>query len=197
MKISNEVKAGVVVLAALLIGAFFFLKTANFQTRTYELKTYFKFAGDLKKDAVVKLAGIEAGRVTTMNFLYDPETKVECIITLNDNIKVRQDSIAYIGTAGFVGDAYIGITGGAAPEFLNDGDTVTSEEPVQMREVMKEVGKTLQEVQSLAANVNGVVKDNKPGIDKIISNVEVTTANLKEFSEDVKKHPWKLLFKGE
>jgi len=57
--------------------------------------------------------------------------------------------------------------------------------------------KTLLEVKSLAANVNGVVEENKPGIKQIITNLEDTTQNFKEFSADVKKNPWKLLFKGE
>ena len=123
---------------------------------------------------------------------------------MNGGVKVRKDSIAYIGTTGFIGDAYVGITPGRSPEFLEAGETVTAEDPVQMRELMKkaeriadELDATLVEVKSLASNVNGVFTDNRRGIDNIVSNLEFTTRNFREFSEDVKKHPWKLLFKGE
>ena len=53
----------------------------------------------------------------------------------------------------------------------------------------------LIEVKGLTENVNGVVKDNKTKIDGMLANLEQTTANFKEFSEDIKKNPWKLLSK--
>ena len=49
--------------------------------------------------------------------------------------------------------------------------------------------KTLVQVKSLVA-------DNKAKVDNIAANLEQTTANFKEFSEDIKEHPWKLLMKG-
>ncbi|MCK4851647.1 MAG: MCE family protein [Candidatus Omnitrophica bacterium] len=204
MRLSNEIKTGIVILAAVAVGVIFFARTASFQTGTYPLKTYFRYAGDLKEDAVVKLSGIEAGRVKSIKFMYDPDTRVECLLLLNRGVRVRKDSIAYIGTAGFVGDAYVGITPGGSPDFLEPRDTVASEDPIQMRELMKKADKiadgldsTLQEIRSLASNVNGVVTDNRQGIDNIVANMESTAQNFKEFSEDVKSHPWKLLFKGE
>jgi len=121
MKLTNEIKAGIVIVAAVLIAVLFFLKTANFHTGTYNLKTYFRYAGDLKHDAVVKLSGIGAGRVVDIRFVYTPETRVECTLAMNGGVKVREDSIAYIGTAGFVGDAYVGITPGTEEGFLKPG----------------------------------------------------------------------------
>ncbi|MFC1644336.1 MlaD family protein, partial [Candidatus Omnitrophota bacterium] len=102
MRFSNEIKAGLVVVVAIAIGVFFFAKTATFRAKTYDVKTYFRYAGDLKPNAIVKLSGIEVGRVKEINFIYDPATKVECVFEINADAKVRSDSIAYIGTAGFV-----------------------------------------------------------------------------------------------
>jgi ABC-type transporter Mla subunit MlaD len=72
-----------------------------------------------------------------------------------------------------------------------------------MRKLMKKadaisenLDKTLVEVKNLAANVNVVVSDNKTRIDNIAANLETTAVNFKEFSEDIKQHPWKLLMKG-
>ena len=47
-----------------------------------------------------------------------------------------------------------------------------------------------------AQNSNAVVTDNKDKIDAIFENLEQTTANFKEFSEDIKRNPWKLMSKG-
>ena len=49
---------------------------------------------------------------------------------------------------------------------------------------------------NLAGNLNGVVTDNRSKVDNIASNLESTTANFKDFSDDIKQHPWKLLMKG-
>ena len=204
MRFSNEIKAGIVILAGAALFVFFMFRTTSFQEEPYELKTYFKYAGDLKDNATVKLSGIEAGRLTSIKFVYEKETMVECILSINADAKVRKDAIAYIGTAGFVGDAYIGLTPGTDQEFLNPGDTLVSEDPMQMRELMgkaesiaDDLGAVLKEVKELATNFNGVVTDNRSGLADIVMNLEGTTQNLEELSEDIQKHPWKLLFKGE
>jgi len=197
MRFSNEIKAGLVVVAALAIAVMFFAKTANFRSSTYDLRTYFRYAGDLKPDAIVKLTGIEVGRVKTINFIYDPETKVECLLEIDARAKVRKDSIAYIGTAGFVGDAYVGITPGTAVEFCKTHGTIASEDPIQMRLLMKKADSIANNLDQILFEVKTLVTDNRPNLDNIICNLEATTENFKEFSEDVKKNPWKLLFKGD
>jgi ABC-type transporter Mla subunit MlaD len=97
----------------------------------------------------------------------------------------------------------LGLTPGSPDKpFAKDGDAVASEDPVEMRKVMKQVDaiagsldKTLAEFKELTSNVNGVVTDNKAKIDTLLVNMEQTAVNFKEFSEDIKKNPWKLLSK--
>ncbi len=197
MKFSNEIKAGLVIIAAVAVGFMFFGKTATLPAEKYLMKTYFIYAGDLKTDAVVKLSGIEVGRLKEINFVYTPDTKVECIIEVDASAKVRADSIAYVGTAGFVGDAYIGITPGSSETFAKSGDVLVSEDPVQMRLIMKKADSIADNLDKILAEIKSVVTDNRQNLDDIVVNLEMTTENFKEFSEDVKKHPWKLLFKGE
>jgi len=197
MRLSNEIKAGLVVIVAVAIGVMFFAKTAAFKSKTYDIKTYFRYAGDLKPDAVVKLSGIEVGRLKSLKFTYDPETKVECLMEINAKAKVRADSIAYIGTAGFVGDAYIGITPGVSKDFAANKSAIDSEDPVQMRLLMKKADAIADNLDKILVDVKGIVSDNKENVNEIVDNLTATTENFKEFSEDVKKNPWKLLFKGE
>jgi len=197
MKISNEMKAGIVIVVAIAIAILFFARTADIQASPYDIKTYFMYAGDLKEDAVVKLSGIEAGRLKKIKFIYGPETRIECILALNQGIKLRKDSIAYIATSGIVGDSYVGLTPGESPDFLKPGATLVSEDPIQMRELMKKADQIAKNLDTILAEAKSFVVDNRQGLDGIVGNLEATTQNFKEFSEDVKKHPWKLLFKGE
>ena len=52
-----------------------------------------------------------------------------------------------------------------------------------------------EEVKKLSVNLNYTVESNQDKISKIIDNLESASANMDEFTEDVKKHPWKLLFR--
>ena len=205
MKMNNEIKAGIIVVAAILVVALFYMKTADTSVgKPYKVKTYFNYAEGVKQDAIVKLAGIEVGRVEKIQFQYTPETRVEMIIALSDKARIHEDSIAFIATSGMIGDAYLGITSGSPDKpYVKDGGTIASEDPVEIRKLWRQASvitenldKMLIEVRSLTENVNGVVKDNKSRIDNLAANLEETTVNFKDFSADIKKHPWKLLMKG-
>lgn len=197
MRFSNEIKAGIVVLVAIGFGVFLFARTGNQKTETYDIKTSFVYAGDLKTNAIVKLSGIEVGRVKSIKFAYDTKTKVECVMEIDAVAKVRKDAIAYIGTAGFVGDAFVGLTPGESAEFLAPGSSVASEDPVQMRLLMKKADDIANNLDNILVQVKSIVTDNRKSIDNVVVNLEGTSQNFKEFSDDIKKHPWKLLFKGE
>lgn len=203
MKISNEMKTGLIVTLAIAVGIVFWVKTTDFNAAPYRLKTYFNYAEGVKTDSIVKLSGIEVGRVEKIRLVYSPETKIELILALDNKAQLREDSIAFISTSGMIGDAYIGITPGSPDKpFVKEGAIIMSEDPVEMRKLMKKaeviadtLDKTLSEVKNLAENVNGVVSDNKARIDNIAVNLEQTSSNFKEFSEDIKRNPWKLLMK--
>ncbi|MDD4957205.1 MAG: MlaD family protein [Candidatus Omnitrophica bacterium] len=197
MRIPNEIKAGMVILLAAAVTVLFFIKTADFRSKTYTVETYFVYAGDLQSDAVVKLSGVEVGRLKALEFIYEEGTKVKCVLEINEDARLRNDSTAYIGTAGFVGDAYIGITPGTSDKFAEAGSIIASEDPVQMRLIMKKADMIADNLNNILVQVKELVADNKKGVDSIVSNLEDTTENFKEFSADLKKHPWKLLFKGE
>lgn len=196
-KFSNEIKTGAVVVAAILIALFFWLKTSNFISQTYKLKTYFSHADGVKENAIVCLAGIEAGRVESVKFLYRPdETKVELVLLLDTKAKVREDSIAFIGTTGFIGDAYIGITPGTSQGFLKSGSTLPSEDPIETREIMKRAEGISEKLDIILGDAKTIVSGNKGKVDNIIANLEEASASFNEFAEDIKAHPWKLLMRG-
>jgi phospholipid/cholesterol/gamma-HCH transport system substrate-binding protein len=210
MKISNEIKTGIVIVTAVLATATFYIKTTSFNPAPYKVKTSFIYADGVKEDSIVKLSGIEVGRVTSIKFQYDPETKVEMELTLDQKAKLHEDTIAFISTSGMIGDAYIGLTPGSASKpVIKAGGTVISEDPIEMRKFWKKadaiatsLDATLLEIKNLAANVNGLVTDNRPRVNSIMTNIEELSVNFKEvsvnfkdFSQDLKQHPWKLLMK--
>jgi len=200
---SNEVKTGIVVVAAILVGFLFFARTTKLSAAPFRVKTTFNYAEGVKKDSVVKFAGIDVGRVESVRFTYSPETKIEIVLAVDPSAKLREDSLAFISTSGMIGDAYIGITPGSPEKpFMKEGDMLMSEDPIEARKLMKKADSiaenlnlALVELNKLTDSVSGVVSENKAAIDGIAANLEETTENFKEFSADIKKSPWKLLIK--
>jgi len=197
MKMTNEFKTGMIIIAAILAGIIFYVKTTDFSAKPYRLKTYFNYAEGIKADSIVKLAGIDVGRVEKIEFKYVPETKIELILAIDRKAKVHEDSIAFISTSGMIGDAYIGITPGSADRpFVKEEAMLMSEDPVEMRKLMKKADAISETLEKTLAEVKSLVTDNKEKVASITSNLEATAVNFKEFSEDIKQHPWKLLIKG-
>ena len=195
-KITNELKVGLVIFAAILTGLFFWIKTSDFKSEMYRLKTYFTRADGIRPNAVVALAGIEVGRVENVRFVYESNTMVELVLLIDKKARVKEDSIAFVASTGFVGDAYIGITPGVSDRFLRDGATLLSEDPVEMRELMKRADKIAKNLDVVLSDIKTIVSDNRDKVDSIIVNLEETSANFNEFSDDIKRHPWKLIMKG-
>jgi phospholipid/cholesterol/gamma-HCH transport system substrate-binding protein len=197
MTMSNEMKTGIVVIAGILVAVFFWAKTTDLSAKPYRVKTYFNYADGVKKDSIVKLSGIEVGRVEKVNLVYTPETKIEIVLSVDNRARIKEDAIAFISTSGMIGDAYIGIAQGSTDkQFVKNGGEIPSEDPVEMRKLMKKADAIADNLDKTLVQVKSLVADNKSKVDNIAANLEATTANFKEFSEDIKQHPWKLLMKG-
>lgn len=205
-KISNEIMTGIMVLICIGLLIFFLYKTGKigFRPEAYEIKAVFNTAGGLEKNAPVMLAGVEVGEVKDIALEYGDETKIILTLQVDSKAKIRTDSTASINTLGLMGEKYVEVSrGSAGTAFLKPGSTIAGEDPFQFEKIAKKgeeiaetLDDTLKDIRVLVNNLNGVVTDNKKGIDSIVADLEVTAQNFKEFSDDIKRHPWKLLIKG-
>lgn len=119
-----EVSVGIFVaigIAALLVLA---LNVSNVNTlgssNTYTITANFDNISGLKERSSVAIAGVNVGRVSQITV--DPETfeaVVEMKIDKTFN-EIPLDSSAGIYTAGLLGEKYVGIEPGGAPEFLEE-----------------------------------------------------------------------------
>ena len=91
---------------------------------TYRISARFANIGDLRDRAPVKIGGVMAGMVESIEL--DPVT-FEAIVTMKISSKydeIPSDTGASILTSGVLGDRYIGLEPGGAPDFLADGDEI-------------------------------------------------------------------------
>lgn len=124
-----EFGVGLFMLAGILGLVFLGLRvsgmTLSTSSDTFRLEASFSNIGSLKPRARVTMAGVTVGRVETIELdteWYDARV----VLSLNSDLKgqLSQDTTAAILTAGLLGEQYIGLSVGGAPEVLEEGDVI-------------------------------------------------------------------------
>jgi phospholipid/cholesterol/gamma-HCH transport system substrate-binding protein len=91
---------------------------------TYKVTARFSNVADLKDRAPVKIGGVTVGLVETITL--DP-VEFDAIVEMKIDRKfsdIPTDTGASILTSGVLGDRYIGLDPGGAPDVLADGDEI-------------------------------------------------------------------------
>ncbi len=89
---------------------------------TYRISARFTNVADLKVKAPVKIAGVTVGMVESI--VLDP-VMFEAVVNMNIASRFNEipsDTGASVLTSGVLGDRYIGLEPGGAPDALADGD---------------------------------------------------------------------------
>ena len=138
-KYSNETIVGIFVIVGLLCVGYMTVKLGNvslFGDDTYPLYAKFNSVTGLRVGNPVEMLGIEIGRVA--GFRMDQENQVAVVeLKIKRDIKVYDDAIASIKTAGLIGDKYVSIDAGGSDELLKPGDTITdTESPVDIGDLI-------------------------------------------------------------
>ena len=205
-KASSEVRAGFLITISLvvLISLLFTAGNVQFFQNAREVPVLFNYIGGLEKNAPVRLAGFKIGKVSDIRFSGTSESKVRVTLSVDKGVILKKDSQAFIDIMGFMGEMFVELTPGSSnAEVLSEKQTLEGTDPVPMMKVVKEgtellheFEKTQDSVQKMVEELNGIVGENKPNVDKTFQNLNETSENLKEMTRDLKLHPWKLFRKS-
>jgi phospholipid/cholesterol/gamma-HCH transport system substrate-binding protein len=91
---------------------------------TYTISARFTNVGDLRDRAPVKIGGVTVGMVESISL--DP-VSFEAVVQMNVASRFNEipsDTGASVLTSGVLGDRYIGLEPGGAPDMLEDGDEI-------------------------------------------------------------------------
>ena len=111
-----ELKIGLLSVFAIVMATFliFLLSgSGGFFWQQYSLKTMFPDVAGLKEGAVVRVAGVEVGSVSAVNFVGD---RVEVVLAVNraHQPRITTSSAASLGSVSLLGDAAVDITASSA-----------------------------------------------------------------------------------
>ncbi len=127
-----NIEFGVGLFMILGLAAFFYLAVKMgdinlFGDDKYKVMARFTSISGLKEGAYVEMAGVRIGRVSDIKF--DPES-YESVIQLSvpNDVKLQEDTIASVRTAGIIGDKFIKLTPGGLEDYIEEGGEIVETE---------------------------------------------------------------------
>jgi phospholipid/cholesterol/gamma-HCH transport system substrate-binding protein len=197
-KYGNEFKVGLFFIICVLGFLYLSYSTGKIGIKKdgYYIYVTFNDVAGLDSKAPVMLNGLEVGKVDDIQVSYDgQDTNIVLKIWLDADAKIRDNPTVYIKTLGLMGEKYIQISSTEGEGFIKPDTNLKGRPYVDMDLLLDNVNSLTDEVKKLSTNLNYTVESNQDKISKIITNLESASFNLDEFTEDVKRHPWKLLFR--
>src|SRR5713226_8755691 len=153
-------------LVILAIGIFLIGRKEFLFSRTYRLRSEFPNVAGLNDTAEVRVGGVHRGTVRYIELPNRPDGKVTVVMKMERPTRegIKKDSIAAIKTEGLVGNKYVEISFGSKDaEAVKDGDTIRSEPPLEIADLVKKTGQLLdgtqdamQNLQATATNLSSV-----------------------------------------
>jgi phospholipid/cholesterol/gamma-HCH transport system substrate-binding protein len=167
---SRAARLGAFIIATLGIlaaGVFIIGSKQYLFTPTYRLKAQFATVVGLDPGAEVRVGGVHTGSVRGIELPHRPTDKITVVMDLQRSTHdiIKQDSVAAIQTEGLLGNEYVSISfGSAEAKNVKDDDTIASEPPLVIADLMKKA--------------DGILDTSQEALE----NVTVTAANLSAIS---------------
>ncbi|WP_121356126.1 MlaD family protein [Flavisolibacter nicotianae] len=188
MKLSNEVKVGLLAIAAILILVigFNFLKGKSVFSKPFVLYARFPDIGGLSKSNQVKINGLNVGTVAEF---VPADKEVNSIIVelhVDKAIAIPRNSIAIIDGS-LLGSPYINIEKGPANLYLKSGDTISTRTDMsllsnlqaQVAPTLTRLNETFDSLKIVIGGLNSIFDPHtKSNLRDLVSNLTVSSAQL-------------------
>ena len=190
MKLSNEAKVGLLAIIAIvvLVLGFNFLKGESIFSKDPVLYAEFENVGGLEKSNLVKINGLDVGKVYTFKPKDKEINRIIVEIHLTREVAIPKNSIAFIDQA-LLGGAFIHITKGNSNSYLESGDTINTrldlglvgDIKTQLAPTITRVNETLDSLKIAIGNISAVFDPNtKNNLRTLITNMTVSSMHLQE-----------------
>src|ERR1022692_2838782 len=145
----------VATLAILVVGVFIIGGKQYLFSSTYQLKAQFDNVAGLDAGGDVRVGGVHSGTVRDIVLPHKPGEKVTVVMDLGESTHeiIKQDSLVTIETEGLLGNQYLAISfGSAASSNVRDGDTLASQPPLEMSDLLAKTSDILDSSQQAIQN---------------------------------------------
>jgi phospholipid/cholesterol/gamma-HCH transport system substrate-binding protein len=154
----SELKIGILAVVAVTLSAMLILAVGGqggFAWERYELKTKFPDVKGLKSGAVVRVAGVEVGKVTDVS-LVSSEVEVTLEVNEENQQRITTESRASIGSLSLLGEPVIDISPSSQGTPLKDGDFLQAgRAPGQLSDVAEGATQSLEQITGILQDIRG------------------------------------------
>ncbi len=178
---TTEARVGAFVLSGLLLLAVTIFRLGDFTLeKRYPVYASFRDVSGLPDKAIVKLSGVEVGKVSDLKL---EDGSVTLTLKVKQGVRIYRDAHFRIGATSIIGSKFLDIEQGhSGSGVVEAGETVRGEETIDL---VKAAGKALESVQKLIDGMNG--KDNLgENLNVITRNLRETTNTMNELLADTK-----------
>jgi phospholipid/cholesterol/gamma-HCH transport system substrate-binding protein len=168
----SELKIGIIAVAAMILAAMLIVAVggaAGFSWQRYTLKTKFPDVKGLKSGAVVRVAGVEVGKVSDVQ-LSGAEVEVALEVKKGNEERITSNSRAAIGSLSLLGEPVIDISPSTTGTPLKDGDYIQAgRAPGQLADVADTAREGLEQVTAILKDI----RTGKGTVGKIFTDDEL------------------------
>jgi phospholipid/cholesterol/gamma-HCH transport system substrate-binding protein len=102
--------------------------------KNYTVTADFPTAGGLKSGSSIEIAGVEVGRVSTVQLA---NYQARLVLSIRNEVKLTEDSIASIKTRGLIGEKFLQISPGGSDRVIKPGGKIIEvEPPIDLEELL-------------------------------------------------------------
>ena len=176
MKYLNEIKIGAFAITGLLllVLGWAFLREVSIQKQDV-LTIVFNDVVGLTKGSFVRINGLRVGRVDALTL----DTKKNKVLVHSriqlPKVTIPIDSKFYIRTSGYVGDKYLDVVLGMSKKYLQDGDTVIGESPVDAFASLEKISQILNQLDPNIVGKN--IQDVTQGAVSLVQKADLVAEN--------------------
>jgi len=145
----------VMTLAILATGVFIIGSKEYLFSSTYQLRAQFDNVAGLDAGADVRVGGVHSGTVHSISLPHKTGEKVTVLMDLDKSTLeiIKQDSVASIETEGILGSQFVAISFGSDGQAqVKSGETIQSEPPLQMSDLLKKTNVIIDSSQLAVQN---------------------------------------------
>lgn len=161
-----EVRVGLFIISGVFFFALFIFAIGDISTYFqpgYRLRVLFETANGITEGSPVQYAGVEVGKIQTVQIKYLPERSspvVELVVRLPSTITVRADDVAAISTFGLLGEKYLDLTPGPGEgPILQANQQLFGKPPVSTEKIIERSNEVLTQLQQTLQGINSLVAD--------------------------------------
>ena len=156
----------------------------------YTIVAEFKDIRTLSAGAEVRMAGVHIGEITSTELV---EGRGRVTLRIEEGIQIPADSVARVSMASLLGQNYLSVGYGQAPDNLTNGALILTEAGADFNDILADIKKLGSRLDGIAesfsgvqgkgmselfTNLNALVSDNRERFDTVLSNLESITNSL-------------------